>query len=226
MGTAPPAGTTGLTYQDLLALPDAGSTRYELLDGELLVTPAPTIRHQRAVGRISAALLAYTSSHGGEALVGPVDVYFADHTVFEPDVVALRGDHLDRIEERRVAGAPDLASMFHRLVGEWVSGLLVSREGRLAAIRGGSGSLKPGCRGLSRSGQHKTRRRRRREAGAGLSERAGRGTAAAGQSAGTGRARSRSNAATIWSAQGQSASRSSRMRRAWRMMRAGVCSTL
>jgi Uma2 family endonuclease len=108
VGTAPPAGTSGLTYEDLLALPDAGSTRYELLDGELLVTPAPTIRHQRAVGRIYAALLAYTSTYGGEALVGPVDVYFADVTVFEPDVVALRHDSLDRIEAKRLVGPPDV----------------------------------------------------------------------------------------------------------------------
>ena len=108
MGTAPPAGTTGLTYEDLLALPDAGSTRYELLDGELLVTPAPTTRHQESVLRIAAALLGYVRRAGGRVLPGPVDVYFSEGTVFEPDVVALRGDRLDRVEDRRVVGAPDL----------------------------------------------------------------------------------------------------------------------
>jgi Uma2 family endonuclease len=108
VGTAPPDGTTGLTYEDLLALPDAGSTRYELLDGELLVTPAPTTRHQESVLRIAAALLGYIRRAGGRVLPGPVDVYFSEGTVFEPDVVALRADHLDRVEERRVVGAPDL----------------------------------------------------------------------------------------------------------------------
>jgi hypothetical protein len=34
MASPPPAGTTGLTYADLLALPEDGGTRYELLDGD------------------------------------------------------------------------------------------------------------------------------------------------------------------------------------------------
>lgn len=111
MASAPPAGTTGLTYADLLELPmpqEAGGTRYELLNGELLVTPAPAIRHQRCVMRISAALLAHTDEHGGDVLPAPTDVWFSDHTVFEPDVVAFGLDSLHRIEQRRVVGPPDL----------------------------------------------------------------------------------------------------------------------
>ena len=107
----PPAGTVGLTYADLLELPppsEAGGTRYELLDGELLVTPAPVIRHQRSTGQIYAALLAHTREHGGLALPAPVDVWFSDDTVFEPDVVALVADHLDRVEHARIVGPPDL----------------------------------------------------------------------------------------------------------------------
>jgi len=108
MGTAPPAGTTGLTYRDLLELPESGSTRYALLDGELLVTPAPAVRHQRCVARITAALLAHVRVHGGEAVPGPVDVRFSEQTVFEPDLVALRAEHVGRVEERRIVGAPDV----------------------------------------------------------------------------------------------------------------------
>lgn len=107
----PPAGTVGLTYADLLDLPvpeEAGGARYELLDGELLLTPAPVIRHQRSVGQVYAALLAHTRVHGGLALVSPTDVWFSDQTVFEPDVLAMAGDHLDRVESHRVVGPPDL----------------------------------------------------------------------------------------------------------------------
>lgn len=108
----PPAGTVGLTYADLLELPlpeEVGGARYELLDGELLVAPAPVIRHQRSVGQVYAALLAHTRVHGGLALLAPTDVWFSDQTVFEPDVLAIAEAHLDRVESNRVVGPPDLA---------------------------------------------------------------------------------------------------------------------
>lgn len=46
IATLPP-----LTYDDLLEMPDDGR-RYEIIDGELIVTPASTIGHQRVVGRL------------------------------------------------------------------------------------------------------------------------------------------------------------------------------
>lgn len=109
--TAPPAGTTGLTYADLLALPepaDNGGTRYELLDSELLVTPAPRTRHQDAVARVVVALFAWCRDSGGRVLPAPTDVWFTDETVLEPDVLAVTAANLERIEERRVVGPPDL----------------------------------------------------------------------------------------------------------------------
>lgn len=109
--TAPPAGTTGLTYADLLELPepaDNSGTRYELLDGELLVTPAPRTRHQDAVLRISVALFEWCRDTGGRVLPAPTDVWFDDRTVLEPDVLAVTSEHLDRIEATRVVGPPDL----------------------------------------------------------------------------------------------------------------------
>jgi Uma2 family endonuclease len=41
---------THLTYDDFLKLPDDGK-RYEIIDGELHVSPAPTFRHQRVAAR-------------------------------------------------------------------------------------------------------------------------------------------------------------------------------
>lgn len=112
MRTAPPAGTVGLTYADLLDLPEPAQnrgTRYELLDGELLVTPAPAIRHQRSVAHIVSALLAHTKEHGGLALPAPTDVFFSYTTVFEPDVVALRPETLAlQADPARIIVVPDL----------------------------------------------------------------------------------------------------------------------
>ena len=111
MASAPPAGTTGLTHADLLTYSEpseAGGDRYELLDGELLVTPTPIPRHQLAVARITSALLAWVDQHGGVALPAPMDVRFSDTTVLEPDVLGLTADHVDRVGPRYVEGPPDL----------------------------------------------------------------------------------------------------------------------
>ena len=109
--TAPPPGTTGLTYADLRKLPtpsEAGGDRYELLDGELLVSPSPATRHQLAVLAIAATLRSHTNRQGGTTLIAPTDVWFSDETVLEPDVLALTAARVDRVRWDRVVGAPDL----------------------------------------------------------------------------------------------------------------------
>lgn len=99
--------TTGLTYDDLQQFPD-DHFRREIIDGELLVTPAPILRHQRAVGLIHVALFHYAEEHGGETFVAPTDVFLSERDVVEPDVLFVTADHADRLEERLVRGPPDL----------------------------------------------------------------------------------------------------------------------
>lgn len=99
--------TTGLTYEDLQRFPD-DNLRREIIDGELFVTPGPGGRHQDAVLRLGAGLLAWCDEHGAKVYVAPRDVYFSDVSVVEPDVVFVRAEHVERIEERFVRGAPDL----------------------------------------------------------------------------------------------------------------------
>jgi Uma2 family endonuclease len=95
------------TYADLLDLAE-DNVRREILGGALVVTPSPSARHQRAVLRLGAALLGYVDTSGGEVFVAPLDVWFADTDVVEPDVLFLRAEHSDRVKERRVVGPPDL----------------------------------------------------------------------------------------------------------------------
>ncbi|WP_107771703.1 Uma2 family endonuclease [Nocardioides sediminis] len=77
-----------LTADDLAGVPDDGH-RYELVDGTLIVTPAPSTRHQRAVARLLKALLE-ALSEDLEALAAPYDVRLADDTVLQPDVLVCR----------------------------------------------------------------------------------------------------------------------------------------
>jgi len=94
-------------YADLETFPD-DHMRREIIDGELIVTPSPSTRHQRAVVLLTARLFAYAESNGGEVFCAPLDVLFADDNVVEPDVLFVRSDHLDRLEVKFVHGVPDL----------------------------------------------------------------------------------------------------------------------
>lgn len=68
------------------ALPDDGN-RYEVIDGELFVTPAPTWRHQAASRALFLQLHPYISAHAlGEVIYAPADVEFADDRMVEPDL--------------------------------------------------------------------------------------------------------------------------------------------
>src|SRR5438046_7258838 len=86
--------TTGLTYEDLRNCPD-DNLRREIIEGELLVTPSPVRRHQRSAGKLFAVLLAYEELHGGEVYQAPMDVFFSDRNVVEPDVLYIRPEHVD-----------------------------------------------------------------------------------------------------------------------------------
>ena len=62
------------TREEVLAFPDDGN-RYELVHGELLVSPAPRARHQRAVGDLYFALRTFLGEHSaGEVLMSPADI--------------------------------------------------------------------------------------------------------------------------------------------------------
>jgi Uma2 family endonuclease len=81
-----PETRTRWTADMVRALPDDGN-RYEVVDGELLVTPAPTRLHQRAVAEFLVVLHEYARSSGvGEALTSPADWELDRHAMVQPDV--------------------------------------------------------------------------------------------------------------------------------------------
>ena len=100
-GMAAEAATLGLpfgrplTREDLEQMPDDGH-RYELIDGTLIVSPAPKRGHQRAVGGLHVLLRSLCPSEL-EVLLAPFDVVLADDTVVQPDLlVARRSDFTER----------------------------------------------------------------------------------------------------------------------------------
>lgn len=96
------------TYADLANTPDDGR-RYEIIDGELIVSPSPVLDHQRVVGRLYLWLGSFVVARQlGEVFVGPTDVFFSESNVVVPDVLFVAGDRSDILHRRYVAGAPDL----------------------------------------------------------------------------------------------------------------------
>jgi len=96
---------TGLTYDDLAALPDDGQ-RHELIRGEHFVTPAPILRHQDVVLSMGATALAWARVHGGRALVAPTSVVFGPDTVLQPDVLVLGSVRAGQLGDPRFVDVP------------------------------------------------------------------------------------------------------------------------
>jgi Uma2 family endonuclease len=81
------------TWDDLEVLPEDG-LRWELVDGQLLVTPSPRPRHQRAVVRL-LGLLTAACPRDLEVVLSPCDWKISPTTVFVPDLMVVRKDQLD-----------------------------------------------------------------------------------------------------------------------------------
>jgi Uma2 family endonuclease len=97
------------TYDEFVRLPTSGSTRYEVIDGELAVTPAPTSRHQIVVGNLVLALGAFAREHAlGTLFPGPIDVLFGEGDYLEPDLAFMRADRAHLVSDRGIEGTPDL----------------------------------------------------------------------------------------------------------------------
>lgn len=96
-----------LTYRDYAALPEGG--RYQLLDGDLRRSPAPSLRHQKVSGQLFLALATYVQSADlGSVWSAPVDVILADETVVQPDVVFVSRQRSGLLAPEGIRGAPDL----------------------------------------------------------------------------------------------------------------------
>lgn len=84
MGMPAPRALT--TIEDLLALPDDG-LRHELLDGEHVVTPAPSLPHQVVLLRVLDAVRpAVAAAHGMEVLLSPADIHLGPRSLVQPDL--------------------------------------------------------------------------------------------------------------------------------------------
>lgn len=91
-----PVQQTEWTAEMARALPDDGK-RYEVLDGELFVTPGPNFDHQSAVLRLIVPIDAYVRAHAlGWALMSPADIEFSLRRLVQPDLFVVPASEAGR----------------------------------------------------------------------------------------------------------------------------------
>lgn len=95
------------TVKDYMSTPEG--TRYQLLNGEMILAPSPTERHQSIVGQLFASLREFViRNRAGRVWVAPLDVVLSDHDVAQPDVLFVSNARADIVTEANIQGAPDL----------------------------------------------------------------------------------------------------------------------
>lgn len=102
----PPQGEW--TYEAYAALTADGEC-YEIVQGVLVMSPSPEDIHQDVVLEIAAALREQVKlKHLGRMLIAPFDVELSPHNVFQPDILVVLNEHLERVQRTHVGGTPDL----------------------------------------------------------------------------------------------------------------------
>jgi Uma2 family endonuclease len=95
------------TYDEFARLPDDGN-RYEVIAGELYVTPSPRFAHQEVSMRLSELIGPFVRRNRLGRFLAAFDVLFGEGDYLEPDFVFLRRGRTDLARSRGVEGAPDL----------------------------------------------------------------------------------------------------------------------
>lgn len=95
------------TYEEYARLKDGWM--HEVSQGILITKPMPDTMHQR-VCAISSAFFGriIEDRQLGRIYSGPINVCLSEKEVFQPDLVVVLHEHLDRVEEKRLVGPPDL----------------------------------------------------------------------------------------------------------------------
>ena len=97
---------TSYTRHDYAALPEGAP--YQLIEGKLVMSPAPTSNHQRILIRLTRVLATFVESRSlGEVLIAPLDVYLSEKNALQPDLIYI-AEERNHIVEKHIEGAPDL----------------------------------------------------------------------------------------------------------------------
>jgi Uma2 family endonuclease len=97
-----------VTAEDYRSLPEGGP-RYQLIDGELFVSPAPDRYHQEISGNLEFILRSYLKTNPlGKLYDAPFDVYLSEFDVVQPDILFVSNERGSILTDAGAEGAPNL----------------------------------------------------------------------------------------------------------------------
>jgi Uma2 family endonuclease len=99
--------TKDWTVEDYLLLGEI-KTPCQLINGELIMNPAPNPLHQRISREIFKILDKESQKSKGEVFYAPIDLYLDKKNVFQPDLVYLSDKKEGFVSSRGIEGPPDL----------------------------------------------------------------------------------------------------------------------
>lgn len=106
--TTYPSQKKTYTYEDYLKLPD-DRNRYEIINGELVKTPAPKTIHQGAISNLFYELKDFVRKNSlGKVYTSPCDVLLGDENIVQPDILFIAKENKKIITEDNIKGSPDL----------------------------------------------------------------------------------------------------------------------
>jgi len=98
-----------LTYDDYLTFPDSDGIRKEIIEGELFMSPAPSIKHQSILRNLFRILDKFIMENDlGEVFFAPCDVIFSNINIFQPDLLFISKMNYQILTTLNIQGAPDL----------------------------------------------------------------------------------------------------------------------
>lgn len=95
------------TYEDYLKLPEGAP--YQLIGGELIMSPSPSLLHQMVLAELFNRLWNFVKAQNlGLVLCAPMDVYLSEAETYQPDIFFISAARNRIISDKKIEGAPDL----------------------------------------------------------------------------------------------------------------------
>jgi Uma2 family endonuclease len=97
-----------ITRSDYEGMPE-GPPYFQVIEGDLVMSPSPKFLHQHIAGNLFAQIHPYLEQNPiGTVVMAPLDVFLSEINVYQPDLVFVCNDRAHLIADEGIEGAPDL----------------------------------------------------------------------------------------------------------------------